>query len=83
MICDDGGGVISDDDSDGGEKNFPLSEREVWLSALTLISGEAERLVRRVGLTGPEISAGGAREHCESWSSGSRGMIGITIREVK
>jgi hypothetical protein len=45
-ICDDGGGVISDEDSDGGERNFPLSECEVWLPALILICGEAERLVR-------------------------------------
>lgn len=56
---------MSDEESGGGEVNLPLLDCEMWLPAPTLNSGDPERLARWVGLTGPEISTGGASEPCE------------------
>lgn len=41
---EDGGGVMSDDDSAGGERNLLFSEWDARLSVLTFGSGEVERV---------------------------------------
>lgn len=41
-IWDEGGGVISDESRDGGERSLLWSEFEAWLPALTLKSGDAD-----------------------------------------
>lgn len=56
----EGGGVISEDERGGGERNF-LSDWEDRLMA-ALRSGEGDRVARLAGVAGARISAGAARE---------------------
>lgn len=60
---------MSDEDTGGGEKKLALSDCSTGLPGIERRSGEAEKAVRRTGVLGAEISAGGAREVCESWGS--------------
>lgn len=66
---------MSDEDNGGGERNLVLFDCETWLPAPALSSGDAERLADWVGLTGPDISTGGARDPCEDWGSVSCDMV--------
>ena len=54
----DGGGVMSDEDRRGGERNFLFEDRSL---AAALKSGEGDRVARRSGVAGASISAGAAR----------------------
>ena len=56
----EGGGVMSDDESRGGDKNF-LSDCEERSLTAALRSGEGDRVLRWTGVAGARISAGGAR----------------------
>lgn len=57
---------MSDEVNKGGELNLFVSRCELCLSARTLSSGDADRLGRWLGVAGPAISTGGARELWES-----------------
>lgn len=66
---------MSDEDNGGGERNLFLFDCEIWLPVSSLSSGEADNTGRWVGLVGPEISTGGAREPCDNWGSVSCDMM--------
>jgi hypothetical protein len=76
-VCDDGGGVISeDDDGRSGENKLALSEAVTTLLSITGTSGDADSLASDgMGVLGIEISAGGAREAWESFPSVSFPVI--------
>ena len=55
----EGGGVMSEEDRGGGDKNF-LSERDDRALMPAVRSGDGDRVARRTGVAGAMISAGAA-----------------------